>query len=540
MSGHSQIKCPNGHELKIDASVKPGRRLGCPKCGARFRVTKHESAPKQPEEEMLNPNFVNPYALDNVLLVLGNGDVVTLRDLLQNVLAIGRTGSGKSSSVVPLILGALFKPEDQGGPHAGGFLFCVKNDDAENYRRIIKQCGRSEDIVEISLDSGHVFNPLLFEQQAVGEQDAPNAIVELFDSITRLLDRGRKEGGGDSHWRFASKRLLRLAVEALQLARIPLTLPNIERLVTSVPHLDHGELDENSAFWESSFCIHVLDRIELRLHDGELSQEELNTFERLGQFFIGEMAKDDQRHKMSVISTLTSVCASLTSGRFLSLFNGEKNTVNLEDTFLKGTIFIVNIPIQQHHEVARMGSGVLRRCSMRSMERRVIDDIETARAVVFCADEYAQLADGEYDQIFTSASRSKKCVTFNLCQSIDQIYDAMGSKERAHSLLANMKWKLFLANDGETAEYASKLIGKRWTTLGSSGTSFGGAGQGYGAAQEAQVEYKITADFFALKSGGPPGFTVDVVLFNGGEPFSTGAPFLDISISQNLLGGSES
>jgi hypothetical protein len=532
------VKCPQGHRLSIKGKPpKVGSYASCPKCKKqkRFKIVEIIWNSDTAHEANGKAKPANPFALDNILFHLGEMDAITLRVLMQNVLGISRTGGGKTSAVVPLVLGSLFKPSDSGGPHAGGFLFCVKNEDAENYRRIVEKCGRKDDLVEISLDSGHVFNPLLFEKESIGEVDAPNAIVEMFDSLSRLLDRGRKEGGSDSHWRFASKRLLRLCVMALLLAKIPLTLPNLERLATSIPHADAGELDCDHPFRKSSYCIAVMDLIEERLRNGELSPAETQTYEQLGHYFYKEMSRDDQRHKMSIISTFTSVCASFISGRFLPLFNGEKNSVNLADAYGKGTIFLVNIPVQQHHEVGRMGTSIIRRCSMRELERRVIEDLETARPVVFCCDEYAQLADGEYDQIFTSASRSKKVVTFNLCQSVDQIYDVMGSKERAHSLLANLKLKFFMGNDGETAEYASKLIGKRWSTLGHSGTPLSGAGQSHGGGTEAQIEWKLPSDFFALRSGGPPDLTVDAVVFNGGEPFSTGAPYLDVAIPQTLL-----
>lgn len=534
MSAQCRVRCPNGHVLKLNGSVKPASRLRCPKCGTRFRIAEPKQGVKGKGHQRQPQEGVNPYALDNPLLALGKDDAITLRDLLQNVLAVGRTGSGKTSSIVPLILGALLKPAAKNGPQAGGYFFCVKNDDAETYRRIVQQSGRADDLVEISLESGDCFNPFIYEMEATGD-NGPNSCVELFDLLTRIVDQGKGDGG-ERYWRFATKTLLRNALLSLMLAGIPVTLLNLIQLVTSIPDLANGELDEGSPFREVSFCVHVSDLIETRYINGELNEVESEIYADLGRYWYVEVARQDFRHKGGYISGFTALAASFTCGGFRELFNGEENSIDLSEAYEKGKIFIFNIPVQQHQEIARMAMGILRRCSMREIERRIIPDIEAARPVVFCCDEYAQLADGEYDQLFTSASRAKKCVTFNLCQSVDQIYDVMRSKERAHALLANLKLKFFLANDGETAEYASKLIGKRWSMLGNSGTQLGGAGQGFGGGQEAQVEHKIPADFFGLRSGGPDNdMTVDAVLFNGGEAFSTGSPFLDIAIPQHVL-----
>jgi len=77
-------------------------------------------------------------------------------DLMRHILVTGSTGSGKTLSVVlPLLKRAIFESADRKLAKPALVVVDVKGDLTSPVKRMLAACGREEDLLEVSLESGH-------------------------------------------------------------------------------------------------------------------------------------------------------------------------------------------------------------------------------------------------------------------------------------------------------------------------------------------------------------------------------------------------
>jgi hypothetical protein len=102
--------------------------------------------------------------------------------------------------------------------------------------------------------------------------------------------------------------------------------------------------------------------------------------------------------------------------------------------------------------------------------------------------------------------------------------------------LSNLQLKLFCQNTGQTATWASELIGEHYTKI--AGTSVNRSGQEVSSTAGVSVNEELrpyiqASRFASLKRGGPYNdFRVEVVLYKGGHVFEDGKPFQIITFDQ--------
>jgi hypothetical protein len=102
----------------------------------------------------------------------------------------------------------------------------------------------------------------------------------------------------------------------------------------------------------------------------------------------------------------------------------------------------------------------------------------------------------------------------------------LGNGSAVDSLLGNLQAKFFCQNSGDTNEWASKLLGERWThtigtTIGSSESGKDNSGSSSGINRNEQKRHFVEpARFTILKRGGAANnFQVEAIVYNGGHRF---------------------
>lgn len=124
-------------------------------------------------------------ALETVLLKLSPVDALTALDFCEGTLITGSPGSGKSSTAGKEIAHSFLKAG------MGGLVLTAKGEEVETWKRYAKECGREDDLIIFSLDSGHQMDPLFYTWNRPGR--GAEDLESLIETFTALMAIGEKE-----------------------------------------------------------------------------------------------------------------------------------------------------------------------------------------------------------------------------------------------------------------------------------------------------------------------------------------------------------
>lgn len=459
----------------------------------------------------------DPYHLDRPLFYVSRHDAWSIRDACEGVQIFGAIGSGKTSgsgaTLARSYLSAGF----------GGIVMCAKPEERRLWEHYARQTGRESHLVIIAPDQPWRFNFLDYELRRGGSGGGlTENIVSLLTTVTDLVEGKQEQAGGDRFWERAMRELLRNAVDLLSLAKGTLTLEDICRLVLDAPQ---SPADIGNKQWrQTSFCAECIDLAEAK----EMTPREAHDFEMAGRYWLKSFANLADRTRTSIVATFTSVADILLHGIAWELLC-TTTTIVPEVTYKDGAILILDLPIQEYHELGRIIQGIIKYMFQRAILRR---DTETDPRPVFLWADEAQNFISSYDHQYQSVARSARACTVYMTQNISNYYSVLGSKgkDEANALLGNFQTKVFHANsDHPTNQYAADIIAQAWMTTHNYSTSQSDQGQNTSAGGNESVQYKVLpGTFTTLRKGGPSNdLQVDAVLFQGGRIWqSTGDTYL--------------
>lgn len=477
----------------------------------------------------------NPYAeLQKPVLQVSPKDYLTQEDIFAGGVAIiGATGSGKSSCATNLA-GALLT---QG---FGGVVLTTKPGDRREWERYAAQAGRSRDLVIFSPDSEAQFSFLEYEmaRKGAGAQDSAN-ITDLFYAVIEAT--GKQSGGGNdsAFWENAVRQLILNACDLCYFARGTVGLAEIRNIVGSIAQ---NRDEVRSEQWQKeSLCYRLIE-------EAAPKPREVNTqfdFNECVAYFLEELPSLSEKTRSIIVSTFTGMASYFLRGKLRRMFC-DKLTIKPEDTWESGKIILIDLPVKEYNNRGRAAQVLFKYSYQRAIERR--DVREHPRGCFIWADE-AQNFVTSHDAQFCSTSRSSRCTTVYLSQSLPVYYNAFSaSPERAKydalALLGNMQVKFFHANtEQETCEWMSNLIGKYWvqkTSINMNTNETSDKGQigrmqsSSGIGTNQVMDHAILpAAWQRMRNGGfrNKGL-VDVVLHQGGRQWSTGENFLRMTFRQ--------
>ena len=208
------------------------------------------------------------------------------------------------------------------------------------------------------------------------------------------------------------------------------------------------------------------------------------------------------------------------------IFSTDTN-VRPEDTF-DGKIIIVNLPVQTYKN-AGIFAGILMKyvTQLAIMRRSEAKGGPYLRPVFIWADE-AQNFISDFDYTFQAVARSAAGCSCYIFQNRDSLIAKLGNEHKVDSLLANLQAKFFCQNTGDTNDWASHLLGERWTTkISTSMNSSSPDAQGHhsttgGASTSYEKRHYVeAAEFATLARGGPQNnYRVQCIVYNGGKLFA--------------------
>lgn len=451
----------------------------------------------------------DPFDLDNPLIQFTKSDQWTIRDACEGTQIFGAIGSGKTSGSGATIAKSFL------ASGFGGLVMCAKPEERTLWESYTAETGRSEDLIVFAPDGEYKFNFLDYELRRANRGGGMTEnIVNLISRIVEIAEGKQDQKGGDQFFERAMRQLIRNAVDLLRIAQGKLSLEDIVQVTSSAPQNPQEIGDKN--WQERSFCAQLIatatDKSET------LSASDQHDLDIATQYWLGDFANLADRTRTSIVATFTSVADILLHGDAYQLFCTDINIIP-EFTFKNGKIIVLDLPIQEYHELGRIGQGIWKYMFQRSILARNVR--KDPRPVFLWADE-AQNFVSSFDFQYQAVARSARACTVYMTQNINNYYSVLGarSEHETHALLGNFQTKIFHANsDHHTNKYASDTISEELTTSTTWGINISDESTSQSGGGSEVVRHKVQpSTFTVLKKGGTPNKgQVEAIIFQGGR-----------------------
>lgn len=457
----------------------------------------------------------------------GNGQGFRLADALTGVCVFGATGSGKTSGPAKhLAYGYL-------AAGFGGLVLCAKKEERRQWEKWAADTGRTDDLVIIDASAKWRFNFIDWEASRPEEGGGLSInIVNLLDEIAAAVGGGNPsdKSGSSKFWEDALHHLNTNVVDLVLLSKMPMTLGLMRSAVITGPY-SQAQL-ENEEWQRTSICASLLK--EAQKHSAEASAAIQADFEECRAYWTQEFPNLNEKTRSIITLTFSMLIRPFVTRPLRKLF-AEDTNVRPEDTFA-GKIIIVDLPIQEFRLVGRVANLAWKYCFQIAVLRRMQpQDRKTFLRPVFLWADEAQNFVTRFDAEYQAVARSAGGCTVYLTQNRESYRRVLGNNDAVDSLLGNLQAKFFCQNSGDTNEWASMLLGKRWLNINSTSVSQsqnnstalqgqrlneGGNFSSGVNRSEQQRNFVETSTFTTLKRGGAlHDYKVQAIVYNGGHLF---------------------
>jgi hypothetical protein len=465
-----------------------------------------------------------PFDLETPLCYFGSNpsDVFTIREAAEGIQIFGASGSGKSTGSGRHLALALL----QSG--AGGLVLTVKPDEPAHWKEYCSAAGRLNDLVVFSPSQPWRFNPLEYQYRRAGSGHITENIVNLFSSLSELLERGAGASTPD-YWSRAQNQLVRNATDLAAISRGTPTLDLIYNIIVTAPQ--SAEEARADTWQRTSLCYRCIVEGERRPKNAIQQMD----WPQVVRFWLHEFPTLSSRTRSCIVSTFSTVAEVFLRGELRRLFSTTTN-ITPEITF-QGKILLLDLPIKQFGELGRLAQVLWKHLWQKAAEAR---DIRTNPRHVFLWADESQHFISRADPLFLTTSRSAKVVTVLLTQNIPNYLTVLARSE-VDSLLANLATKIWHRNSCTiTNQMAADTIARsrqfHWNTgLSMSEESAGAPRVSHNVGGSDALEWDILpGDFQFLRSGGPNhNFEVEAILYQAGRLWAgSGKNHLRVSYNQ--------
>jgi hypothetical protein len=439
------------------------------------------------------------------------------RGLFTGIAILGAVGSGKTAcGMYPFAEQILAYKADKKEERIGGIILEVKGDFCGRVRQILERHGRSEDYIEISLDSEYRYNPLH------NDLDAYALAFNIASLLNNLFGRGK-----EPFWQQAYTNLVKFIILLHKIAYDYVTLFNVYECAISPPLLEQRIREAEDIIMGRHFVAITPEVFGARTADlaglGFKHEPKKDRYvaEATAELWELVRAKGIAAEPLSVLDPAyadpdsleqlyavrrwfnedwkriepklrTSIVEGISV--FLSLFDDnpkvkrvfcpkrecydpQKNAGNRYGKPLpsfawlleQGAVCGLNFPVGMNAGLAK-AIGVMMKLDF---ERAVLNRIPSIEAnpdrhfrqVLFLCDEYQHFAtvgesDPTGDEKFFSLSRQAKCIAIVATQSISSLRSSLPG-DSWRTLLQTFRTKIFLSlSDDFSAKTASDLCGR--------------------------------------------------------------------------------
>jgi hypothetical protein len=465
--------------------------------------------------------------LDTPILNWTQHDPYTHRHLLTSMLVMGRTGSGKSSSVGKKLARALLDD-----PKIALLILAAKPEDKPDWIELFKKTNRKLIVVEPG--GKWKFNALQYEVEHGADT---RSLTDLIRTVGESISKGEssKDGDNGAFFQQQADRQIYHGITIVRLATGTVTAPDLEEFIGgAATSPEHMALPE----WQDGFTNRCLKAAFEKQKTAVQAHEE----ERARNYYLRELPTMADKTRSSILAEVMGILHVYCSGGVHSLLSTE-TTCSPDDMLERGISVLVNTPQSERGVEGRFINAAFKLATQRAVLRRHAGPDDFIN--VIWSDEYPQNILSSDDRYIETCRSHRGCCVC-MVQSVHSIYSQMSGETGRHhagGLISNFGLKVFMAlGDSESAEFASSHVGRCLKTFigGSSRPSgdlfneFFGQSEFTGSFSE-HLEKELEPNVFmnGLRTGGPLNhFLCDAYLIQSGEPFANGTNWLRCTFSQ--------
>jgi hypothetical protein len=435
--------------------------------------------------------------------------------LYTGIATLGAIGSGKTQGLILPAMRQLFAYQAHHlEKKLSGVVLEVKGDLCRQLKKILKECRRESDYIEVGLNSDIRYNPLN------NDLDPYAQAFNIASIITSIWGRGK-----EPFWQQSYTDLVRYVILLHRVRDGYLTLVDIFRTVISAGRLEQLLAETGSRLSMTAY-------VAISKDDYIAQSESLAAYNFAVDSASGQYVAEWSPRLEEVLSERTSIEATIYVPKgatlvqqvqydsvcywywehwkffrnevktsiiqgiavFLSLFEADPDVrrvfcpskelyegkrvesdpdgrvlLPFDELIESGKIVGLNFPVALNPALARTIGTMMKIDYQRAVQLR-IPKMESGtdkhfRPTVFICDEYQNFATvgGDNpvgDERFFSISRQPKCIPIVATQSVSSLKDALPN-EGFKTLMQTFRTKIFLTtSDPETARFASEICGK--------------------------------------------------------------------------------
>ncbi len=480
-------------------------------------------------------------------------DTFTMGEATHGIIGFGEIGSGKSTLLNAIFLEAFLRAG------MGGMIPVVKAGEGREIARIVKACGRGNDLVVFNENTTLSFSLLEYVLGRGG--DSSREIVNLSNLIMRIhrITKAYREnnstGSQDHYWEDSLESLIMYMIQLLLLAQEPVNVLAMQPIVLDL--FNEEDAKKYSDIWSQIRSVHVSDerkeeiyadylswaernaflRVFLKASERtDMSSEELESMEQVGDFFIKVLPNISEKTYSIITQTFLTLIQPFQTGILRRHFTeGVSEELKPENCFLENKIILVDFPVKTWGITGLYAIAICKTAYQQAVEKRVIENETDPKPCFLWIDEAHHLL-SSHDANFQLTSRSKLSANVYITQTLPSLraaFEGHTAQERVKSLVSSMGLKIFLANScRDTNVMASELIGKHY--VDTVAAQVGGERTGHHTYSQSHRDIVPPEAFTQLETGGPPKYRIEAVFFKAGKKWRSGANYLRTKFRQKF------
>ena len=371
-----------------------------------------------------------------------------LEDVCSHMLAVGGTGSGKTS-ILKNTLTDVFR---RGGRQVGCLWAGVKPDEMQTFLSVVNAAGVADRAI-ILTPGKFTYNFLAYELQVGSPRTATKLLLDLNKLVTQ-------SGGNDeSFWANLFETMCMEAITICSMAKGigdgGITIEDVYRTIVDSPSTFKEASD--LTFQEKSHCFAMLRQAEANIS----GDAEMRAYKQAATFLMSRVIGLGAKARASAVSQVSAVLTPFLNSDLYNTVVCQHSSFSPSQA-ITGGLVMMNAPVMSHG----IGGALFQNLLATQITDAALRRATPTHMTVIVRDELQMLvSDANQEAMNLSVARSQRLAFVSGVQSLPTLQESLGgnaAEQALHSLLANYSTKMVLSNPcSRTNTYFSEAWGQQ-------------------------------------------------------------------------------